>query len=204
MYLHIILFSAIVFAGCRQAKSLQVYSLHSQKYINYDKVRVEFSNGRSTYSLKGFIRFQMDSSLCFQFWGPMGYEVIRGYFRNGLLQTKTNENINVSKASVENFLGLVIDNTLIQNLFLGFDSLLVNDLAKQNSALVQFTDIKIKGNTTSVSMYHKANKRNMEITYKKENGLVRTIRILINPESVEIVVQILEVSYINKLCNFMP
>lgn len=187
--------------SCIHTKYIQSDLPLNYKYINFDKVKITYQNNSGLYSIKGYIRMKIDSVICFQFWGPLGYEVVKGKFTHNTFTVKTQNNLDFSKEGIEKKLGVIINNKIVQNFLFGAKENFIKELTQKNP-MILISENKLKNNNTTIQLDHPAIKKQILINYKQRNNSIKSICTTVKPETIKISIQIFEISYINKINNF--
>ena len=192
----------VLIVSCRQTVSVVKFPISESEYLNYDKVKITYADNESSQTIKGFIRFKIDSAVCFQFWGPLGYELLKGSFTSKKLDIFSRYDVSITKKAIENTLGIVFDYLSFQDLLLGRDSLLISALNDKNALVLSIEHTFVNKNKTQLIIQHKTSKKQVIIRYLRDGNYVKSIHLSIQPDNIELNISILEISNKDKISYF--
>ena len=156
-HLLIISLSCVVFFSCKTAKIQS--SSQDFTYLNYSKVKLKIvSSSFGNYTLKGFINFIKDTSVCFKFYGPLSIEAVEGRLERNLdVKDVYNDRMysNLLKTIMERD-GIRITLRDVQNLFYGNVSFFLDSIQVSNSRSLRIIKDSNLANFTFVCLNNKA------------------------------------------------
>jgi hypothetical protein len=174
----------------------------STNYLNYDKVRIKLTINNEDHSFKGYIRTVKDTSICFRFLGPLGYDLGKGNFTDRFVYFDEVNNIKYSdfQQQIENAAGIFINKQIIFDILTGNVDSLKSNIVSLNKGIVKI----VKADMTYLELYHTISNRTLNFKYKYVNKLPSQINILSKGISnkFELQFEIIEISGIKKNCTF--
>lgn len=162
----LILFLACTFiVSCKTTQ--RVLSPPDFTYLNFSKVKLKVgSSSFGSYSLKGFINFIKDTSVCFKFYGPLSIEALEGRFDKTLdIKDVYNDRIFTDLlATIYEKDGIRIGLKDVQNLFFGNVSGFLDSIMNSN---LHSLSIEKESNLSRFTLVSKGSKATYTFKIKK-------------------------------------
>jgi hypothetical protein len=200
IYFGVLCFLVIIFTNCSNTRILSVNN--NSPYINYEKVKLKLNINKSSYSIKGFIYIIKDTSFCFRFWGPLGYEVGHGRIDSNFLFFDAINNIvhRDLKNKIETNTGLIITRNLLLNMLTGNIDSLSSELVKNNRGIVDISS----QNNLYLEINHLVSLQKMSFKYSYNKNRLKNIFIKSTGKNTNLFVNIEILGYSNdkKICRF--
>lgn len=172
-HLLIISLSCFVFFSCKTVKIQS--SPQDFTYLNYSKVKLKIvSSSFGNYTLKGFINFIKDTSVCFKFYGPLSIEAVEGRLERNLdVKDVYNDRMysNLLTTIMERD-GIRITLRDVQNLFYGNVSFFLDSIQVSNSRSLR---IMKDSNLAKFTLVCLNNKAKYAFIVKKNKTLVKDL-----------------------------
>jgi hypothetical protein len=144
-------------------------------YLNYSKVKLKIvSSSFGNYTLKGFINFIKDTSVCFKFYGPLSIEAVEGRLERNLdVKDVYNDRMysNLLTTIMERD-GIRITLRDVQNLFYGNVSFFLDSIQVSNSRSLR---IMKDSNLAKFTLVCLNNKAKYAFIVKKNKTLVKDL-----------------------------
>jgi hypothetical protein len=175
-------------------------------YLTYEKVKIKIKSLTYNGQLKGYISISnVDTSICFRFFGPLGIPVTEGYLHDSLLLKDliNNKNyfdiLNDIKKSTE----ISLSPKFLFSILSFNDSLMVSEIDHNNRLSIRNGNSFFSGKRFYV-IEDRLNKKMVEISFinKKSLPYALIIKYPYLNEFITIEFTILDISSRRKICNF--
>lgn len=195
---------ALVSVSCKSTRL--VVTADYNKPVSYNKVRVEMSSNSKGGGLKGFINIVPDTQICFRLWGPLGYEIGKGYvYPSKILFYNEVDDVLVPdlKAQIENLSGCVVDLRVFQSLLMGNVDGFIAALNNLNTGLLD-AYISKGSRRSTVQISHKVNHSEMNVYFFYRKGRLNNMLIKFKKDKSfsEISFDFVDISNDRKICTF--
>jgi hypothetical protein len=190
----------ILLFSCSKTKLL--VSSNSSPYLNYDKVKFTLTLNQSRNSFKGSVYILKDTSVCYRFWGPLGFELGYGSINKdfSFYDAVHNTSYKDLKSKMETITGLVMDKQILLYLLTGSVSSLSTEILKLNKEIISIKEI----NDHYLELHHNVSHSDIYFKYKFKGGYPVSILLKTNGNGniFELKLEIIEISHDKKICRF--
>jgi hypothetical protein len=190
----------ILFYSCSTQK--RIIRVESTVYLNYDKVKINCTINESKIKLNGFINQILDTTMCYRFWGPLGFEIGRGHINEQFPFYDAINKVNYTniKDKLESIAGIFLNKSVFFALLSGQTDSLANKLIALNGDIVIVKELK----PDYLFLENKISRNTISFKYKYANNNLKFI--IINSISFrskfDLHLEIVEISRNKKICKF--
>jgi hypothetical protein len=196
----VVVFLLLFFTACGKTKLLT--NPIPSPYLNYDRIKLSLTVDRSQYHFKGFIHMIKDTSACFRFWGPLGYEIGRGQIGDSFTYYDALNNLNYKdlKQQMENSSGLILNKSILLYLLSGKVDLLASELLKLNRGILSVKE----SNNHYLELEHSVSHQTITFKYTFIKGIPAAMDIKSKGSGTifELKLEINDISLEKKICRF--